>query len=190
MPSSTNNVVKYTAQSHTAAEKQIARENIGAGTSNFSGNFSDLANVPAMPVYRDTWSDTYVYEPNDLVRYNGFIFFAVAGGQGNKPDITKDTDYWRRLNYGATGITNLMTNANIWLVGTTDLNASPTVPQSLYKRQTVFIDTSGRLNDVRGVVVVNSDISDVLRYSSQTLTAEQQAQVKTNLGIVEGGSGA
>lgn len=187
MPASENGIVKYTAQSKTDNEKQIARNNIGAGTSNFSGNYSDLANVPALPVYRDTWSDTYVYEPNDLVRYNGFIFFAVAGGSGNKPDITKDTDYWRRLNYGATGVTNTTTTAAYWLLGTTSNVSSPSDTAGLYKRSTVYVDTSGYLRDARGLVAANSSLSDVLRYSAQTLTAEQQAQVKTNLGITDGG---
>lgn len=187
MPASENGIVKYTAQSKTDNEKQIARNNIGAGTSNFSGNYSDLANVPAMPVYRDAWSDTYVYEPNDLVRYDGFIFFAVAGGQGNKPDITKDTDYWRRLNYGATGVTNTTTTAAYWLLGTTTAVTSPSATAGLYKRSTVYVDTSGYLRDARGLVAANSSLSDVLRYSAQTLTAEQQAQVKTNLGITDGG---
>ena len=42
--------VKYsTAQSLTEAQKTQARTNIGAGTSNFSGSYDDLANKPAIP---------------------------------------------------------------------------------------------------------------------------------------------
>ena len=44
-----NNAVKYTAsQNLTAAQKQQARTNIGAGTSSFSGNYNDLANKPTI----------------------------------------------------------------------------------------------------------------------------------------------
>lgn len=42
--------VKYSAaQSLTDAQKTQARTNIGAGTSNFSGNYNDLTNKPNIP---------------------------------------------------------------------------------------------------------------------------------------------
>ena len=37
-------------QDFSEEEKQIARENIGAGTSNFSGEYADLKNAPIIPV--------------------------------------------------------------------------------------------------------------------------------------------
>ena len=42
-------VVKYTAQTLTTAQKSQARSNIGAGTSSFSGNYNDLSNKPTIP---------------------------------------------------------------------------------------------------------------------------------------------
>ena len=44
-----DNAVKYTSQSLTDAQKKQARNNIGAGTSNFSGNYKDLADKPPIP---------------------------------------------------------------------------------------------------------------------------------------------
>lgn len=44
-----DNAVKYTSQSLTDAQKTQARTNIGAGTSNFSGNYNDLTNKPTIP---------------------------------------------------------------------------------------------------------------------------------------------
>lgn len=41
--------VKYTTQTLTDAQKSQARSNIGAGTSNFSGDYNDLSNKPAVP---------------------------------------------------------------------------------------------------------------------------------------------
>lgn len=41
--------VKYTAQTLTDAQKSQARSNIGAGTSNFSGNYNGLSNKPTIP---------------------------------------------------------------------------------------------------------------------------------------------
>ena len=40
------NAVLYTAQSLTSAQQTQARQNIGAGTSNFNGNYNSLTNVP------------------------------------------------------------------------------------------------------------------------------------------------
>ena len=39
-------VVRYTEQTLTEEEKVQARENIGAGTSNFSGSYQDLTGAP------------------------------------------------------------------------------------------------------------------------------------------------
>lgn len=46
-------VVFYTAQTLTNAQKAQARANIGAGTSNFSGNYNDLINKPTIPNEND-----------------------------------------------------------------------------------------------------------------------------------------
>ena len=44
-----DNAVKYTSQSLTDKQKEQARKNIGAGTSNFSGNYKDLVDKPSIP---------------------------------------------------------------------------------------------------------------------------------------------
>ena len=41
-----SDAVKYTEQTLTTAQQAQARENIGAGTSDFSGDYSDLENKP------------------------------------------------------------------------------------------------------------------------------------------------
>lgn len=48
-PSIPSNVVQYTTQTLTDAQKTQARSNIGAGTSSFSGNYNDLLNKPTIP---------------------------------------------------------------------------------------------------------------------------------------------
>lgn len=45
----TTDAVKYVNQTLTTAQKTQARNNIGAGTSNFSGNYNDLTNTPTIP---------------------------------------------------------------------------------------------------------------------------------------------
>lgn len=49
MPTIPANVVQYTSQSLTEEEKSQARTNIGAGTSDFSGDYNDLSNKPTIP---------------------------------------------------------------------------------------------------------------------------------------------
>lgn len=43
------NGVKYTTQELTEEQKAQARTNIGAGTSNFDGNYNSLTNIPSIP---------------------------------------------------------------------------------------------------------------------------------------------
>lgn len=56
----TAKVLLYIKQVLTDAQKEQARENIGAGTSNFSGNYSDLNNVPSSfppSTHSHAWGD-------------------------------------------------------------------------------------------------------------------------------------
>ena len=53
--------VKYTAQTLTAAQKSQARSNIGAGTSNFSGNYNDLSNKPTPAIKSASLTGTTLY---------------------------------------------------------------------------------------------------------------------------------
>ena len=60
MPTIPANVVQYTSQTLTEDEKSQARTNIGAGTSDFSGDYNDLSNKPTIPtnyVTTDTAQD-------------------------------------------------------------------------------------------------------------------------------------
>lgn len=49
IPTVPTDVVKYTSQSLTDAQKTQARTNIGAGTSDFSGAYADLSGRPTIP---------------------------------------------------------------------------------------------------------------------------------------------
>ena len=57
-----NQFVSAKPQTLTDEEKSQARENIGAGTSNFSGNYEDLTNKPNIPSYDDVPTKDYVDE--------------------------------------------------------------------------------------------------------------------------------
>lgn len=65
--------VKYTAQTLTDAQKSQARSNIGAGTSNFSGNYNDLSNKPSIPANYTTSSLT----PSQCTA-NGFYYVSSS----------------------------------------------------------------------------------------------------------------
>lgn len=53
--------VKYTAQTLTDGQKSQARSNIGAGTSNFSGNYNDLTNKPTPAIKSASLTGTTLY---------------------------------------------------------------------------------------------------------------------------------
>ena len=58
----TTNAVKVVAQTLTEVQKGIARTNIGAGTSSFSGDYGDLSNKPTIPT-----------KTSDLTNDSGFL---------------------------------------------------------------------------------------------------------------------
>ena len=58
----TTNAVKVVTQTLTEVQKGIARTNIGAGTSSFSGDYGDLSNKPTIPT-----------KTSDLTNDSGFL---------------------------------------------------------------------------------------------------------------------
>ena len=69
----TTNAVKVVTQTLTEAQKGIARTNIGAGTSSFSGDYGDLSNKPTIPT-----------KTSDLTNDSGFITSAPVDSVNGK----------------------------------------------------------------------------------------------------------
>ena len=69
----TTNAVKVVAQTLTEAQKGIARTNIGAGTSSFSGDYGDLSNKPTIPT-----------RTSDLTNDSGFLTDAPVDSVNGK----------------------------------------------------------------------------------------------------------
>lgn len=65
-----SNKVSFKKQSLSETEKQQARENIGAGTSNFSGSYNDLTDKPAGGGGVTSWGNA----TGDIVLGDGFYF--------------------------------------------------------------------------------------------------------------------
>lgn len=69
----TTNAVKVVTQTLTEAQKGIARTNIGAGTSSFSGDYGDLTNKPTIPT-----------KTSDLTNDSGFLTDAPVDSVNGK----------------------------------------------------------------------------------------------------------
>lgn len=81
--------VKYATQALTDKQKQQARENIGAGTSDFDGNYNSLINRPTIPT-----------KTSELENDNGFItedalvdYAKTADIPTNVSQLTNDAGY-------------------------------------------------------------------------------------------------
>lgn len=72
--------VKYVAQNLTDEQKQRARENIGAGTSNFDGDYNSLTNQPTIPT-----------KTSELENDSGFIGEAGLAEYAKKSDVPTKT---------------------------------------------------------------------------------------------------
>ena len=96
------NAVKTTTQTLTDTQKQQARTNIGAGTSNFSGSYDDLSNKPTipdpytLPVASSTTLGGVkpVAKTSDMtqsvgVDANGALYTAPGGGGTGSGDMLK-----------------------------------------------------------------------------------------------------
>lgn len=96
------NAVKTTTQTLTDAQKQQARANIGAGTSNFSGSYDDLSNKPTipdpytLPVATSTTLGGVkpVAKTSDMtqsvgVDVNGALYTSPGGGSTGSGDMLK-----------------------------------------------------------------------------------------------------
>lgn len=69
----TTNAVKVVTQTLTEVQKGIARTNIGAGTSSFSGDYGDLSNKPTIPT-----------KTSDLTNDSGFLTDAPVDSVNGK----------------------------------------------------------------------------------------------------------
>ena len=104
-----DNNVKYVPQSLTSSQQAQARQNIGAGTSNFSGDYDDLTNKPTIPAaqVQADWNqsdDTAVdyiknkptipaQVPNDMnvvtLKLSSATPISLTRGWGSNPDLVK-----------------------------------------------------------------------------------------------------
>ena len=143
-----SNKVSFKKQSLSETEKQQARQNIGAGTSNFSGSYNDLTDKPTVPqgavLYnQQTLNDTQKAQARENIGAGTSNFSGSYNDLEDKPDIPQKTVSFQaqslsdaekqqaRQNIGA-GTSNFSGNYD-------DLSNKPTVPQGavLYNQQTL-----------------------------------------------------
>ena len=140
--------VKYTKQTLTDEQKQIARENIGAGVSSFSGNYNDLTNKPTIDAALSSTSTNAVENQ------------AVTKELAKKYDETNQPPYPVTSVAGKTGAVTLDKTD----VG---LDKVANVLQYSAENEPPYPVTS--VDGETGAVVLND-----VKYTEQTLTEEQK----------------
>ena len=184
----TTNAVKTTAQSLSDAQKTQARNNIGAGTSSFSGNYSDLSNKPTIPS-----------KTSDLTNDSGFINASGAPVQsvdGDTGTVTTNAVkvVTQTLTEAQKGIarTNIGAGTSSFSGDYGDLSNKPTIPT----KTSDLTNDSGFLTDapvdsVNGktgaVELAASDVGAVAK-AGDTMTGDLtvgSAKMQTN-GYVTG----
>ena len=156
----------YNQQTLNDDQKAQARENIGAGTSNFSGNYDDLSNKPTVPqgavLYnQQTLNDTQKAQARENIGAGTSNFSGNYDDLEDKPDIPQNTVSFQaqslsdaekqqaRQNIGA-GTSNFSGNYD-------DLSNKPTVPQGavLYNQQTLNDDQKAQARENIGAGTSN-----------------------------------
>ena len=162
--------VLHTQQTLTEEQKRQARENIGAGTSSFSGSYDDLTGKPVIPQV-----------PQDIVKYS-------------QQTLTEEQKQQARENIGAG--TSSFNGSYDDLTGKPVI---PQVPQDIVKyseqtlteeqkrqaRENIGAGTSsfnGSYDDLTDKPVIPQVPQDIVKYSEQTLTEEQKQQARENIG--------
>lgn len=90
--------VKYTEQTLTDSQKTIARTNIGAGTSSFSGSYTDLTNQPTIPTKTSQITNDSDFQTGTQVSAS------IATETTNRE--TADTSLQTQITTNATNISN------------------------------------------------------------------------------------
>lgn len=88
--------IKYTEQTLTDAQKSQARTNIGAGTSNFSGNYNDLSHLPTIPAAANNGTLTIQKNSTDVATFTANQSSSVTANitvPTKVSDLTNDSGY-------------------------------------------------------------------------------------------------
>lgn len=150
------NAVKFTKQTLGDAQKAQARENIGAGTSSFDGDYNSLTNKPTIDVSLSTESTNAVQNK------------AVTA------ELNKKYDANNQPPYPVTSVANKVGAVNL---DKTDVGLGnvDNVKQYSAENEPPYPVTS--VDGKQGEVVLND-----VKYTAQTLTDTQKKQARTNIG--------
>lgn len=175
--------IAYTAQTLTEEQKAQARSNIGAGASSFSGDYNDLINQPTIPSVEGLATTEYVDKhiaamvdsaPETLNTLN-----ELATALGDNPnfaatvatEIGKKVDKVDGKGLSTNDFTNDYKNTLDNLDNIVAEESDPTVP-AWAKAETKPTYTA-------------NEVGAISYAEAQTLTDEQKAQARSNIGAGE-----
>lgn len=135
-PVDTSKCVKVEEQTFTSAQQALARSNIGAGTSNFSGNYDDLNNKPVIPsttgleeksnkVTSLSSSSTDAQYPSAKCVYEAI---QSSGGQVDTSDCVKVVSQSFSSAQKSQARTNIGAGTSDFSGAYNDLSGKPTIP--------------------------------------------------------------
>lgn len=201
-----SDVISKDSQTLTEEEKIQARENIGAGTSSFSGKYTDLTNKPNAVLY-----DVQTLTEAQKAQVRANIGAGASSFSGNYSDLqnvpTKLSDFTNDQNFATTTeVSTAIANskhASFSTVSTlpTAANAQENILYLFKNTTTGYYDIYAKVNnklerlDDVSVDLTNYSTTDqmntaittaagtAVKYDAQTLTDVQKTQALTNLGI-------
>ena len=200
-----SNKVSFKKQSLSETEKQQARQNIGAGTSNFSGNYDDLEDKPDIPqntvsFQAQSLSDAEKQQARQNIGAGTSNFSGSYNDLTDKPTVPQgavlynqqtlndDQKAQARENIGA-GTSNFSGSYN-------DLEDKPDIPQKTVSFQAQSLSDAekqqARQNIGAGTSNFSGNYDDLsnkptvpqgaVLYNQQTLNDTQKAQARENIG--------
>ncbi len=200
-----SNKVSFKKQSLSDAEKQQARENIGAGTSNFSGSYNDLTDKPDIPqntvsFQAQSLSDAEKQQARENIGAGTSNFSGNYDDLSNKPTVPQGAVLYNQqtLNDGqkAQARENIGAGTSNFSGSYNDLTDKPDIPQNTVSFQAQSLSETekqqARQNIGAGTSNFSGNYDDLsnkptvpqgaVLYNQQTLNDDQKAQARENIG--------
>lgn len=201
-----SDVLTKGSQTLTDSEKQQVRSNIGAGTSTFSGKYTDLTDKPSVVLYTaQTLTEAQKAQVRSNIGAGSTSFSGSYNDLSNKPtklsDFTNDQSFATTTEVSTAIANSKHASFSIVTALPTAANAKENILYLFKNTATGYYDIYAKVNnklerlDDVSVDLTNYSTTDqmntaittaagtAVKYDAQTLTDAQKTQALTNLGI-------
>lgn len=160
LTNATLNFVSYEEQNLSNIQKQQARKNIGAGTSDFNGDYNNLSNKPAIPNTTSDLTNDSGFITKDVDNLTNYYDKTYIDNLDFGDGADLSNYYTKQETYSKTEIDDIVKNIDIDLSNYyTIAQTNSAIEQSIDKLSTVA--KTGNYSDLNGIPTIPTKVSDL-----------------------------